>query len=548
MWVDLAVITVVTAVLLIPFSSKAFHMDDPLFVWAAKNIQKKPLDPYGFSVNWYRTEREMSEVTKNPPMASYYMAVAALATGWNERPLHLVFLLPAIALAFGTYFLARLLCPLPLLASLAAMTTPVFLVASTTLMCDVMMTAFWVWTIWAWMEGAESHAPRLLVLAGLLGAAAALTKYYGIVLVPLLFAYSCAREGRLGRWAAYLAIPCVIVVAYQLGTSTLYAHGLIGDAALYALKAPRAAVSVPAKAWIGLSFLGGCSFLTLLWSRLMWSRRSLLAGVVVALLGALLGASLTTIGYSEMPAAGAARWLAAVQLGLFTATGAFILVLAMTDWMRRRTPDALLLGLWIAGTFLFASFLNWSTNGRSILPMVPAVAILVVRRLDARGTSQPPRTARLIPHFAVSLALALAVALADFRIANASRTAAAEIWQRCRSAGGSVWFQGHWGFQYYMEGLGAKPTDARKSVVGASDLVVVPRNNSNIFNLPKEEFRIQSTLEFRSSTWMSTLNDKIGAGFYSDIWGPLPYAFGAVPPERFDIYTVIGRGTASAVH
>jgi hypothetical protein len=37
-------------VLLAPFLAKPFNMDDPLFIWAARQIQAHPLNPYGFPV------------------------------------------------------------------------------------------------------------------------------------------------------------------------------------------------------------------------------------------------------------------------------------------------------------------------------------------------------------------------------------------------------------------------------------------------------------------------------------------------------------------
>ena len=44
----------------LPFMNKAFHIDDPLFIWAAKHIQSNPFDPYAFNVNWYGGEMPMS--------------------------------------------------------------------------------------------------------------------------------------------------------------------------------------------------------------------------------------------------------------------------------------------------------------------------------------------------------------------------------------------------------------------------------------------------------------------------------------------------------
>ena len=51
LWLPLILIAVTIAALA-PFLNKAFHIDDPLFLWMAQQIVKHPVDPYGFSVNW----------------------------------------------------------------------------------------------------------------------------------------------------------------------------------------------------------------------------------------------------------------------------------------------------------------------------------------------------------------------------------------------------------------------------------------------------------------------------------------------------------------
>ena len=103
---------------------KAFHIDDPLFLKAAQQIRSNPLDFYGFRVNWYGTEQPMWEVTKNPPLGSFFIALAAEVAGWSEVALHLAFLLPAVAAALGTLALARRFCTHPLIATFAAVATP----------------------------------------------------------------------------------------------------------------------------------------------------------------------------------------------------------------------------------------------------------------------------------------------------------------------------------------------------------------------------------------------------------------------------------------
>ena len=191
-------LTLIVLAALVPFLGKPFNIDEPLFLWTARQIQAHPGNPYGFNVNWYGAAMPMSSVTKNPPLASYYLALAAKLFGWNEAGMHAAFLLPALAAIWGTYRLARRLCRWPLLAALATLFTPVFLVSATTVMCDVMMLAFWVWAVVWWLEGMEQMHFWKLTAAGLLIGLAALTKYYGACLVPLLAAATLIDRRRPG--------------------------------------------------------------------------------------------------------------------------------------------------------------------------------------------------------------------------------------------------------------------------------------------------------------------------------------------------------------
>ncbi len=140
-----ALLTVATFLCLLPFSGRAFHVDDPLFVWTARQIVEHPLDPYGFSLNWGITRMRMAEVTQNPPLAGYYGALIGRVAGWSDRAWHLGFLLPALAVILGTYRLATHFTRLPLVAAAAMLLTPGFLVSATSVMSDTLMLAFWIW-------------------------------------------------------------------------------------------------------------------------------------------------------------------------------------------------------------------------------------------------------------------------------------------------------------------------------------------------------------------------------------------------------------------
>lgn len=76
----------VTLAALVPFSGKAFHIDDTLFLFAAKQIVKPALDPDGFQLVWKTTLQPMSRVTENPPLACYYAALVGRLAGWQAGP------------------------------------------------------------------------------------------------------------------------------------------------------------------------------------------------------------------------------------------------------------------------------------------------------------------------------------------------------------------------------------------------------------------------------------------------------------------------------
>ncbi|MFZ0817260.1 MAG: glycosyltransferase family 39 protein, partial [Candidatus Sulfotelmatobacter sp.] len=245
---------------LLPFSGKAFNIDDTLFLYVARQITRHPLDPFGFKVNWFLDAVPMAYETKNPPFAAYYIAAAATIVGWSERALHLAFLLPALAVVWGTYRLAQRFTKSPLLAAAATLLTPAFLVSANSVMCDTMMVAFWLWAIIFWIEGLEPQKPGYLALSALLITLCALTKYFGAALILLLAAYSLVRLRSLGSWAWYLLAPILVLTGYQHWTKAVYGVRMITSAAHLSTGMRQARqASTLAKTLVDLSFVGGCA-------------------------------------------------------------------------------------------------------------------------------------------------------------------------------------------------------------------------------------------------------------------------------------------------
>jgi hypothetical protein len=523
-----------TTICLLPFIGKPFNIDDPLFIWAAKQIAHHPLDPYGFSVVWYQDEMPMYQVTKNPPLASYYAALIGPWTNWLEVPLHLAFLIPAVAVVLTTYELARGLTGEPLLAAGLTLAAPAFLVSSTSIMSDVPMLALWMVCVLAWRKGLNSGRGMYLSLSAFLIAVCALTKYFGACLIPLLFVYSIFKRRRVGFWAPYFLIPIAILTGYQFWTRSQYGEGLLLGLAEYAQGARAGqGLSMLAGVLIGLSFTGGCMLPVLLMSPWLFRKLWIAAGVVLAVPGAILLAW-NLLGESTL--APDKTWLC-VNLAVLIAGGIFALALAVLDVWRHRDADSVLLFAWVLGTFVFAAAVNWTVNARSMLPLVPAIAILIARRFDDfEGSGRLSRWVA-VP-VAVALGISLWLAAADASLAYSAREAARRAHDRTQATNmrGSVFFSGHWGFQYYMQALGARPVDIRKNEITTNDVMVQPKNNTNTFALPPQIIDSSDMFEINVNLGISALRPEMGAGFYSSVFGPAPFAFGRVPPEAYSIY------------
>lgn len=532
---------VVCLAALLPFITKAFHIDDPLFLWTAKQILVNPLDFFGFSVNWWGIERPMAGASFfNPPLNSYYIALVASIFGWGEVALHTAFLIPALGVAIGTYYLAKELCPHPVLAALSGIVTPVFMVSSTNVMCDTLMLAFWVWSIVFWIQGMKEKKGRKLLLGGVLIAACALTKYYGMVLIGLMFVYSLLKTRKVGSWVFYLLIPVIALVCYQWWTYELYGKGLITDASDYAVEIKsRDSADLISNLLTTLSFTGGSIITLLFFMPLLWPRLYLIGAFLAAILLIFGLASLEKIaGFSIQDVQGI-RWSFVFQFGVMILAGFHLLALAGFDCLKSRDSDSILLFLWVLGTFVFAGFLNWSITARTILPMVPVAGILIVRQLFRFKGEQAARVKDFKIYFPVLFAgiVAFTVAWADFTLANTARSAVQHLDQVVKDrTNRNIWFQGHWGFQYYMELAHARAVDFNRSQINQGDIVVVPANNTNLKTMRDQIVEMKEYLEFMPFSWLTTLERNLGAGFYSSIWGPLPFAFGTVQPELFYLF------------
>ena len=464
--------------------------------------------------------------------------------GWNEIVLHLAGLAIAFAAAAGIYSLAQMWCARPLLATVIAVLTPAFLVSSTTLMCDVLMLTFWIWALVLWEHALASERSRWgFVGAGMLAGLAVLTKYSAVTLLPLLPILGILRTRKLGWWLLGVAIPLIMVAGYEWLTAKMYGTGLLSAAIAYTQHRREFPVSWEARGIIGLAFAGGCLLPLLFFAPFLWRPKTLLAGGI-AIPG--LWLAMFPLWDSLGLINGAApemlkQWYFLLWVALLTAGGLHLLLLTAEEAWRGRDINSVILALWIIGGLFSAIVLNFAVNARSFLLIVPAAAILLVRRLKA-ARENPVADGWLLWPLIPAAAIALSIAAADFQLARSARTAAEQITAKYKSASHQLWFEGHGAFQYYMEKLGGQPIDVERSLLQPGDVVVVPEFGTYI-TLPPGSVGWIEDLEFSPFSWMNLMGGTTNgaAGFYGANWGPVPFTFGKLPPQDYDLVRVFSR-------
>jgi 4-amino-4-deoxy-L-arabinose transferase-like glycosyltransferase len=525
----------VTAACLIPFVGKAFSVDDPLFIWAATQIRQHPLDAYGFPVNWYGTSMPMWESTHNPPLASYYIAAVAKLFGMSEVAMHLAFLLPAIGAVLGTWKLATQIGSNGTVAAVATLASPAFLVSSTYVMCDVMTVCFFTCALALWVEGLQNRSQTRFLMASLLVAAAVLTKYFALSLLPLLVACTLTIDWRQSLSVLWLLVAVAIIAAYEWLTFRLYGTVHLWHAMFIAVGVDRG-LSRFAQTAVGLSFAGGSFLPIVFFAPFIFSKRVLCAAALLAVAVAVYlqeiawRPQLGAISYHQRM-----TWAVACQLGLFIGAGVLVLWLALSDVRGiRKQPLLVTFSLWIVGTFIFASYLNQQNNVRSMLPMGPAVGVLVARRLDLS------RRLAIVAALAPAFALSLAVACADYAWANSWREIAVSAVKVSRDR--PLWVEGHWGFQWYAEAAGARSVDFLDPEWKAGDCIAVPFDGADVKDPPEGCVAPAPTRLERPGDWVSLMSRRNGAGLHSAFFGPMPFRIAAPEAASCTVFVATKPG------
>jgi hypothetical protein len=469
-------------------TAKPVVVDDTAYLSFARHIASDPLDPYGFTLYWYTRPGPAFEVLC-PPVVPYWLGLGIRLFGENV-PLLKLWMFPFVyAFVWGLGRLLELLAPnsrsrvLPLVVL-----SPAFL-PTVNFMLDVPAWGLSLSAIAVFWQAAHpgsrgrGHTAGLLTgLAGLLAGLATQTKYTAL-LCPAVILWSGRVMGRTRRatrrafWA--VAVAGVVFVGWEALLFSRYdrSHFLFhtrdqaGSLAPSELLRQKLELVGPLLGYLGCLGLGpGLVAATALRVPEAWRRLALVVWWV-GFTGLLLLPNRLT-GPLAVP-----FWNAfgsAVLLSYFAAAG--WLLLRHGGRVRfRPDPRSCFLGGWLVlelfGYFALTPF----PAARRVLGVVIVgglVAARAVGRAERRHGTNLLRGGVLL----AAVSSGLAVAALDTFDAYAEIVCAqkAAVSASGGPPGSTVWFAGHWGFQYACERLGMRPLVPGETVVRPGDMLVLP--------------------------------------------------------------------------
>ena len=497
---------VVATIVLAAARHKAFTIDDTLFLDQAVAASHDPRHPSAIDVTWFEDTQRLSNIMPSGPAMAWLLAPAVDDDNVDEATAHTISLLLALIAIVSTGLLAARLGASPRQVGAAAMlvaTAPAVLGMAGTVMPDIAALAFGavgVERAVAWRSDGRGDQLVVAVLALALGGLARLHAL-GLVAVAAVFVW---QGGSRRRAAVIFVAPIVLAMAVMWWVRDP-GGGNVGGSAQHFITWRSLDRNLPAFGihWVVAMPLA-LPWLTVHGRRLRW-RALWIAAPACAVL--MICADLVHC------------------LWLVPAACVGYLVIADIAWYARDRNE-LALALWLVVALPIALYINLAA--KYVIVSAPAAAIVVARRVG-------PRT--LVATCVLGLALGIAILRADARFAAVGRRAAAELVAPHVAGGERVWFLGHWGFQWYAERAGGHALTTAVTPL-PDDIVVwcdVAARGVPELHVARELVGIVED----NGAGGRIMNKPAAAGFYSNMWGFLPWTWASSGTiERCDAWRV----------
>lgn len=435
-------------------ATKPVAMDDTAYLTFARHIAGHPLDPYGFEQFWSDVPQPAMHVLA-PPVLPYWLGlgIAVFGATFGESELILkLWLFPFAAML--TYSLRSLgrrfgtsdeIVPL---VGLSGLVLPLF-----GFMLDIPATALGLAAL------AEFAGGRYrIVTAGVLAALAMQTKYTAIVL-PAVVGWYGLVHGRVKDAVLTVLVAVSLFALWECGLALKYGeshflHHAAGESATDGWLESKMQLAQPL-----VSYLGGLGIGSTLFAACLHGRRVMAWGL----------ASFAVLSFVLVALLPEKSSLAVARVAFPVLGGCLVAAFLHANWHNGcSTPKSRFLIGWVALELAAYFVLTPFPAGRRVIGIGIAAAFCVALKKDGVIDAGMSRAWLLGP------LLGFLLAGIDAWDARAERDVAIQSAQFVQGKGGTVWFNGHWGFQYYCERAGMRPVVPDRSKLVPGDWLVYP--------------------------------------------------------------------------
>jgi len=193
------------------------------------------------------------------------------------------------------------------------------------------------------------------------------------------------------------------------------------------------------------------------------------------------------------------------------------------------------MGLWILGPLLFIVLFSHFMAIRHILLAYPPIVLLYCKYV----VPQAPRKL-LVTGLISTVILGCWLSASDWEYADIYRRFAKQASNEYTAQKQTIWYVGHWGWQWYAEKAGMRQYDTQTSHLKKNDLIIVPEwiSAQNIDASVTYTLTLERTFEKYGSLIMTLRTMEHMRGYYAFSIFSLPWTLSQKPAERFFIYRV----------
>lgn len=515
--------------------TKAVHIDDTVYLEMARHIRSDPLHPMSGQINWSNTAEPIYSINQ-PPFMCYLYALTMSVFGDSEIALHFLLSLFSLGAIYLFFILARQFAPQNRLILTATFCLGPVFIPGQNLMMDIPVVALWL-TFFVLVFNKKIKPLFRYIFAAVILSIAFLIKYTSLILMPILFFDILQKRDWRFLWTG--CVPVIILFGWSLFNIYDYGgihilgrpvsppnlmrlgYGLTDWLVCVGAVCPFSIILIPPRrdrlAWLGLLLLAAAAFLFIIYNSNNFnlgrptSWRAIFGGIFFGN-GVLLFAS--TLYY-----------------------GARNCIVAYREKRQNEKSCHIIFLAWLLGAMAFIVLFAPFVAVRHILIVVPVVLLILNIGVFVRMAKK-----WLVIGMLATVFLGVTLGISDWIYADTYRVQAKKIGEKLRTKReNTIWYLGHWGWQWYASREGLKLYDYKLAKLKVGDILVVPhlvdKQLIRISPLCRLKWIDLITVHETPFTFFRSMADRpIGGLYYHRFMdGSLPWRITKASLEKFSI-------------